>query len=228
MTRPTQRIRRVLLHSTCALALGAISGAANAHVCMKKPYAKGYMTPMHPHTMHGYAGAMKPYGYPTHTYRGPAHNDESTGYAGENGAQQEHQTESDGTTAPAHGADIVATATAAGNFDTLIKAVVAADLYDTLRADGPFTLFAPTDAAFAKLPDGMLEGLLTDKETLVAVLGYHLVPGRLTAADLVQQREFETVQGQPLSIDELSVVTADIDTANGIVHVIDSVLMPSL
>ena len=105
---------------------------------------------------------------------------------------------------------------------------MAADLYDTLRADGPFTLFAPTDAAFAKLPDGMLEGLLTDKEMLVAVLGYHLVPGRLTAADLVQQREFETVQGQTLSIDELSVVTADIDTANGIVHIIDSVVMPSL
>ena len=228
MTRPTQRIRRVLLHSTCALALGAISGAANAHVCMKKPYGKSYMTPMHPHAMHGYTGAMQPYGYPAHTHRGPAYNEASARKAGANGVQQEDQAASSGTAAPAPGADIVATATAAGNFNTLIKAVVAADLYDTLRADGPFTLFAPTDAAFAKLPDGMLEGLLTDKEMLVAVLGYHLVPGRLTAADLVQQREFETVQGQTLSIDELSVVTADIDTANGIVHIIDSVVMHSL
>ena len=228
MTRPTQRIRRVLLHSTCALALGAISGAANAHVCMKKPYGKSYMTPMHPHAMHGYAGAMKPYGYPKHAYRGSAYNEASPGGAGEKGVQQENSTASNRTTAPAHEADIVATATAAGNFNTLIKAVVAADLYDTLRTDGPYTLFAPTDAAFAKLPDGMLDGLLTDKETLVAVLGYHLVPGRLTAADLLQQREFETVQGQTLTIDELSVVSADIETANGIVHVIDSVVMPSL
>jgi uncharacterized surface protein with fasciclin (FAS1) repeats len=216
------------LHTTCALALGAISGAASAHVCMKKPYGKSYMTPMHPHAMHGYSGAMKPYGYPKQAYRGPAYTEESASNAGEHGVQQENQAAPNSTAAPAHGADIVATATAAGNFNTLIKAVVAADLYDTLRADGPFTLFAPTDAAFAKLPDGMLEGLLTDKETLVAVLGYHLVPGRLTAADLLQQREFETVQGQILSIEELSVVTADIDTANGIVHVIDSVVMPSL
>jgi uncharacterized surface protein with fasciclin (FAS1) repeats len=122
---------------------------------------------------------------------------------------------------------MIATATAAGNFNTLIKAVVAADLYDTLRAEGPFTLFAPTDDAFAKLPEGMLDGLLTDKETLVAVLGYHLVLGRLSAADLLQQREFKTVQGQTLSIDQLSVVNADIGTANGMVHVIDSVVMPS-
>ena len=227
MTRPTQRIRRVLLHSTCALALGAISGAANAHVCMKKPYGKGYMTPMHPGAMHGYTGAMKPYGYPKHVYRGPAY-EGSAGSAGETGVQRENQTAPNRTAEPAQEADIVATATAAGNFNTLIKAVVAADLYDSLRTDGPYTLFAPTDAAFAKLPEGMLDGLLTDKETLVAVLGYHLVPGRLTAADLLQQREFETVQGQTLTIDELSVVSADIETANGIVHVIDSVVMPSL
>jgi uncharacterized surface protein with fasciclin (FAS1) repeats len=195
---------------------------------MKKPYAQGYMKPMHPHAMHGYSGAVKPYGYPPHTYRAPAYREDSAKDAGGDGRQQENRTASDTPSAPAHQADIVETATAAGNFNTLIKAVVAADLYDTLRTEGPYTLFAPTDAAFAKLPDGMLDGLLTDKETLVAVLGYHLVPGRLTAADLLQQREFETVQGQTLSIDALRVVSADIETANGIVHVIDSVMMPSL
>jgi len=108
------------------------------------------------------------------------------------------------------------------------SAVVAADLYDTLRREDPFTVFAPTDGAFAKLPEGMLDGLLTDKDALVSVLSYHVVPGRLTAADLLQEREVKTVQGQTLSIDALSVVTADIETANGMVHVIDSVLMPSL
>ena len=89
-------------------------------------------------------------------------------------------------------------------------------------------MFAPTDSAFAKLPEGMLDGLLTDTDALVSVLSYHVVPGRLTAADLLQQREFKTVQGQTLSVDALSVVTADIETANGIVHVIDSVVVPSL
>ena len=228
MTRPTQRIRRTLVYSTCALALGATSGAANAHVCMKKPYGQGYMTPMHTPAMHGYSGAMKFSGYPPHTHRAPMYNVESSRDAGENATQQEKQPASSAVPAPAHEADMIATATAAGNFNTLIKAVVAAELYDTLRADGPFTLFAPTDDAFAKLPDGMLDGLLTDKDTLVAVLGYHLVPGRLTAADLLQQREFKTVQGQTLSIDQLGVVKADIETANGMVHVIDSVVMPSL
>ncbi len=119
------------------------------------------------------------------------------------------------------------TATAAGNFNTLIKAVVAADLYDTLRGEGSFTLFAPTDAAFAKLPDGTLDGLLADKDRLVAVLSYHVVPGRLTAADLLQQREFKTVQGQTLSIGALDVVSADIETANGIIHVIGNVMLPN-
>jgi len=89
-------------------------------------------------------------------------------------------------------------------------------------------VFAPTDGAFAKLPEGMLDGLLTDKDALVSVLSYHVVPGRLTAADQLQQREFKTVQGQTISVDALSVVTANIETANGMVHVIDSVMMPSL
>jgi uncharacterized surface protein with fasciclin (FAS1) repeats len=89
-------------------------------------------------------------------------------------------------------------------------------------------VFAPTDAAFDKLPAGTLDGLLADKEKLAAVLSYHVVPGRVTAADILQQRELKTVQGQTVSIDSLSVVSADIETSNGIVHIIDSVLIPAM
>ncbi|MGB5298517.1 MAG: fasciclin domain-containing protein, partial [Thiogranum sp.] len=144
--------------------------------------------------------------------------------------RQNQDTRISSNTAPphAHEPDLIETATAAGDFNTLIKAVVAADLYDTLRGEGPFTLFAPTDGAFAKLPDGMLDELLANKDMLVAVLSYHVVPGRLTAADLLQQRELKTVQGQTLSIAALDVVSADIGTANGIVHIIGNVVMPSL
>ncbi len=228
MTKLTPRIQRVMFYSTCALALTAIAGAANAHICMKKPYGQGYMTPMHPHHMQGYSGPMKRYSYPAPSYRAPAYRQGFNEDADE--TRQNQDTPTSSSTAPprAQEADIIQTATAAGNFNTLIKAVVAADLYDTLRGKGPFTLFAPTDAAFAELPDGVLDELLADKDRLVAVLSYHVVPGRLTAADLLQQRELKTVQGQTLSISALNVVSADIETANGIVHVIDNVVVPSL
>ena len=127
---------------------------------------------------------------------------------------------------PTRGPDIVETAAAAGDFDTLIKAVVAADLYDTLRSDGPFTVFAPTDAAFAKLPEGTLDGLLADKEKLANVLTYHVIAGRVTAADILQERELKTVQGKTLPTKKVSVVKANIETANGIIHIVDSVLIP--
>ena len=228
MTRPTQRIKQVFVLSTCALALSAFSGMASAHVCMKKPYGQGYMTPMYPHYKHGYAGPMKPYAYPEGNYREHAYRQGL-----KKGAEQPAQNQDTPTstnTAPqyTHEPDIIETATAAGDFNTLVKAVVAADLYDTLREQGPFTLFAPTDAAFADLPDGMLDELLADKDMLVAVLNYHLVPGRLTAADLLQQREVTTIQGQKLSVNDLNVVSADNETVNGIIHVIDNVMVPSL
>jgi uncharacterized surface protein with fasciclin (FAS1) repeats len=127
----------------------------------------------------------------------------------------------------ASGLDIIETAAAAQNFKTLISAAEAAGLYDVLRGDGPFTVFAPSDAAFENLPDGTVEALLADKEKLTAVLTYHVVPERLTAADLVQQRELTTVQGQKLSLDKLSVASADIEASNGIIHVIDTVLIPA-
>lgn len=228
MTKPTPRIKRVFVYSTCALAFSAIGGIANADMCMKKPYGQGYMTPMHPRHLQGYSGPMKPYGYPAHGYRAPAYREGFNKDADETRQNQDTRTSSNTAPPHAHEPDLIETATAAGDFNTLIKAVVAADLYDTLRGEGPFTLFAPTDGAFAKLPDGMLDELLANKDLLVAVLSYHVVPGRLTAADLLQQRELKTVQGQTLSIAALDVVSADIGTANGIVHIIGNVVMPSL
>jgi uncharacterized surface protein with fasciclin (FAS1) repeats len=131
----------------------------------------------------------------------------------------------------AHGAsaakaDILETAAATRNFATLIDAAEAAGLTATLKGKGPFTIFAPNDAAFAKLPEETLEALLSDRPWLVDLLSYHVVPGRLTAADLLQQREVKTLQGQTLSIDRLEVAQADIEAANGVIHVIQTVLVP--
>ena len=132
--------------------------------------------------------------------------------------------------------DIVDTAVAAGNFQTLVTAVKAADLVETLKGTGPFTVFAPTDAAFAKIPADKLEALLADKEKLAAVLTYHVVPGKVMAADVVKLDSAATVQGQSVSIavkdgkvfiDGAEVSTADIETSNGVIHVIDSVILPN-
>ena len=133
-------------------------------------------------------------------------------------------------------ADIVDTAVAAGSFTTLVTAVKAAGLVETLKGPGPYTVFAPTDEAFAKIPQATLEALLADKEALAKVLTYHVVPGKVTSSDLVDSRVLraQTVQGQSLNIDarsgvrvnDANVVKADIMASNGIVHVIDTVLMP--
>ena len=136
-------------------------------------------------------------------------------------------------------ADIVDTAVAAGNFKTLVTAVKAADLVDTLKSKGPFTVFAPTDDAFAKLPKGTVEGLLKDIPKLKAVLTYHVVPGKVMAADVVKLKTAKTVQGQDVKIDaskwhlhknvkinDANVVKADIVTDNGVIHVIDKVMLP--
>lgn len=131
-------------------------------------------------------------------------------------------------------ADIVDTAVSAGQFKTLVKAVQEADLVDTLKGEGPFTVFAPTDEAFAKLPAGTLEALLQDKERLTAVLTYHVVPGKVTAAQ-VKPGMVQTVQGQSLTvktsrggvmIDNARVVKTDIIASNGVIHVIDTVVLP--
>lgn len=133
--------------------------------------------------------------------------------------------------------DIVDTAIEAGQFETLVAAVQAADLVDTLKGEGPFTVFAPTDEAFAALPEGTVEELLKpeNKETLQAVLTYHVVPGQIMAADAMAADSATTVQGQDITIttmdgsvmiDDATVISADIEASNGVIHVIDSVLMP--
>ncbi|MCS6802167.1 MAG: fasciclin domain-containing protein [Chloroflexota bacterium] len=132
-------------------------------------------------------------------------------------------------------ADIVETAVAAGSFSTLVKAVQAAGLVDTLKGAGPFTVFAPNDDAFAKLPAGTIEGLLADKDKLVSVLTYHVVPGKVMAADVATMSSAKTVQGQEVRFDtsdgvkvnDARVVQADIVADNGVIHVIDSVILPS-
>jgi uncharacterized surface protein with fasciclin (FAS1) repeats len=136
-------------------------------------------------------------------------------------------------------ADIVDTAVAAGNFKTLVTAVQAAGLVDTLKGKGPFTVFAPNDDAFAKLPKGTVEGLLKDIPKLKAVLTYHVVAGKVMAADVVKLKTAKTVQGQDVKIDaakwhlhknvkinDANVVKADIVTDNGVIHVIDKVILP--
>jgi uncharacterized surface protein with fasciclin (FAS1) repeats len=131
--------------------------------------------------------------------------------------------------------NIVETAVAAGNFKTLVAAVQAADLVDTLKGKGPFTVFAPTDAAFAKVPREKLDGLLKDKEALTAVLTYHVVPGKVMAADVVKLDSAKTVQGQAINItarngkvtvNGANVVKTDIVCENGVIHVIDAVILP--
>lgn len=142
------------------------------------------------------------------------------------------------TTAPTQVApasvDIVDTAVAAGSFKTLVAAVEAAGLVETLKSPGPFTVFAPTDEAFAKLPPGTVEALLQDKEKLTAILTYHVVPGSVTAEQVAGLTEASTVQGGKLAIDTsagvkvngASVIQTDILATNGVIHVIDTVLIP--
>lgn len=133
--------------------------------------------------------------------------------------------------------DIVDTAIGAGSFKTLVAAVAAAGLVETLKSSGPFTVFAPTDEAFAKLPKGTVESLLLpeNKEKLVAVLTYHVVPGKVMASDVVKLKSAKTVNGKEATIkvsdegvmvDAAKVVTTDIEASNGVIHVIDSVILP--
>jgi len=133
--------------------------------------------------------------------------------------------------------DIVETAVNAGQFKTLAAALGAAKLVTTLKGSGPFTVFAPTDAAFAKLPAGTVENLLKpeNKDQLVAILTYHVVPGRVMAADVVKLKEAKTVNGKMLDIEtkgeavmvnDAKVTATDIGASNGVIHVIDTVILP--
>jgi uncharacterized surface protein with fasciclin (FAS1) repeats len=131
--------------------------------------------------------------------------------------------------------DIVDIAVNAGQFETLIAALQAAELDGALKGEGPFTVFAPTDDAFAKLPPGTVENLLQDKEKLTQILTYHVVPGKVMAADVGGLDSAKTLQGQSLSIDTsdgvriggAGLLTADVVASNGVIHVIDTVLIPN-
>jgi uncharacterized surface protein with fasciclin (FAS1) repeats len=131
--------------------------------------------------------------------------------------------------------DIVDVAVEAGSFNTLAKALQAAGLVETLKGEGPFTVFAPTDDAFAKLPKGTLEALLQDKEKLTAILTYHVVAGNVTSDQVVKLDKAKTVNGQNVAIrvkdgkvmvDNANVVKADVKASNGVIHVIDTVILP--
>jgi uncharacterized surface protein with fasciclin (FAS1) repeats len=139
-----------------------------------------------------------------------------------------------GAVAAGQKADIIDTATSAGSFNTLVTAIDAAGLTDTLRSKGPFTVFAPTDEAFAKLPAGTVEALLKDKEKLTKILTYHVVAGQVMSKD-VKPGKVKTVEGNLLNItkgstgikvDSANVVTPDVQASNGVIHVIDTVVIP--
>ncbi len=132
-------------------------------------------------------------------------------------------------------ADIVDTAVSAGSFTTLVAAVKAAGLVDTLKGAGPFTVFAPTDEAFAKLPAGTVDALLKDIPKLKKILTYHVVSGKVMAADVVKLKTAATVEGSEVKIDaangvkinDATVTTADVAADNGVIHIIDTVLLPA-
>ncbi len=135
---------------------------------------------------------------------------------------------------PTQNGDVVDVAISAGNFTTLVQAVQAAGLVETLKGSGPFTVFAPTDEAFSKIPPDQLAALLADKAALTKVLTYHVVPGQVMAAEVVTLNEVKTVQGQfvevdtsnGVKVDGASVIATDIVASNGVIHVIDTVILP--
>ena len=144
------------------------------------------------------------------------------GHHGESEAKQSNQ-------------DIVDTAIGAKNFSTLLAAVKQAGLVDALKGKGPFTLFAPTDEAFAKIPESKLQALLSNKEALISVLTYHVVPANVSSGQVINLTSAKTLQGQSISIDttngvkvdNANVIKTDIVASNGVIHVIDEVIMPN-
>jgi uncharacterized surface protein with fasciclin (FAS1) repeats len=137
--------------------------------------------------------------------------------------------------APPRAVSILQTARAAGSFDSLVAAIDRAGLSDVLEHEGPYTVFAPSDEAFAKLPEGAVQSLLAAPDTLTDVVNYHLVPGRMTAADIAGRISAETLEGEDLAIsnhgviriDGARVVSGDLEASNGVIHVIDRVLLPA-
>ncbi len=199
------------------LALSALtSGAAYAgHCAMKKQAYQGQ-------SMYKPAVMM-------HYYSHPAMGRYSMKKVGHHGMEAPKKSAYGAYGKPAYtksSPDIVDTAVSAGSFKTLVTAVQAAGLEDTLRGDGPYTVFAPTDEAFAKLPEGTLEALLADKEKLKKVLTYHVVSGKVMASDLMEKQSVQTVEGSSIAASDIRVAKADIVARNGVIHVVDEVLIP--
>lgn len=212
-------IRKASLLSTTLFGLTVASGAAFAGNCGS---TKAYGA-------HGAGiGPMSNYRYAVQRFSG--------GYGGMPMMRTGHHMSgyAKPMAAPAQ-PDIVEIAASAGDFNTLVAAVQAAGLVETLKGAGPYTVFAPTDEAFAKIPKDQLEALLKDKDALVKVLTYHVVPGKVTAADVMKLTSAKTVEGQSISIDtrrgvtvdNARVIKTDIEAENGIIHVIDTVIMPN-
>jgi len=203
------------------------------------PYGYGYRAYRgHPtsaqgsHPMVVYPGGMPMQGHDKPYWKdGGCEGTKKAGYLMKTGM---HQGEEKAQAAPEATGDIVDVAVAAGSFETLVAAVKAAGLVETLKGKGPFTVFAPTDEAFAKIPAADLEALLADKEKLTAVLTYHVVPGKVMAADVAGLESAKTVQGasividttEGVKVDDAKVVKTDIMASNGVIHVIDTVIMP--
>ena len=180
------------------------------------PMKKGYHD--YKKTAGGYRGSMA-------SSYGVAKWDKPSGYRGGYGSAK---ADAAVKTAPTSAQkDIVGVAAAAGDFSTLISAVKAAGLAETSTGKGPFTVLAPSDAAFSKLPEEQVSGLMSDTEALRDVLTYHVIAGELSAADLLEQGQAMTVNGAKVSIAQLDVAKADIEASNGVIHVLNSVLIPT-
>lgn len=191
----------------------------HAHHYYQQPYQQRHYHPMY----------MQPY-YPDYPR---AH-----GYDGKHGGKQYppgRQATDDTTPAAEATANIVDTAINAGSFNTLVDALNAAGLVETLQGPGPFTVFAPSDEAFAKIPEKIRSAIIADKDALTELLTYHVISGEVSAADVARLNSAETVQGSAITIDTsngvkvdgASVTTADIRASNGIIHVIDTVMIPN-
>jgi uncharacterized surface protein with fasciclin (FAS1) repeats len=210
---------RALISSAAFVGLVATSTAAFAGNCAQRGPGMGYMGYMqHPAAMPYVMQRMPYHPYPMAL----------AGYGLQKTGHHEGQKAATGAK------DIVDVAVAAGSFSTLATALKEAGLVETLKGEGPFTVFAPTDEAFAKIPEADLKALLADKAALTKVLTYHVVPGKVMAADVLKLTSAKTVQGQSVTIDTrngvkvdgASVVKTDIVASNGIIHVIDTVILP--
>ncbi len=212
--KPSLRISTVSAAVVLGLGLATASGAAIAGGCGGKAYGK----PMAGAPDSGYDG-YQPMGQacaPARAYKAGHHS--GMGYKSYKGRYESDKSASK--------PNIVDTAKAAGSFNTLLSALNAAELTDVLEGDGPYTVFAPTDEAFAKLPQGTLNALLSDPDKLAAVLKYHVVAGKLTSSQVVEAKELDTVEGAKLPVASIDIAQTDVMTSNGVIHVINEVLIP--